>query len=333
MIARSRSTAPTIRARRPTDVRRGRDRPLGDRRHRTGDGLTPHRWRTARRSRVRTSARVRDPRESTGSDGHGLSRVAPGASATADCRHRRFELTAAGFGWSLIRQLEPGVLRPANRELLALLGPRRGPALQDPQLHGHHRRAPPARAVRARDRPAAAGPRPGRRPVARRRARRDQRRPAAVPVRVPDRAGQAARGRRPVVRRRAAGRAREEGHRGADPPADRPPAEPADADHDGSGSGSSTRPTDAIESLDRQQAAVEYRRDYYQRPARRGSDRERAGRSRSPGTSPPVCTRRRRRCSSTLAGVLAPDPAGRLAVRDEVRRQSSSATAPRAARA
>jgi len=87
------------------------------------------------------------------------------------------------------RDAHPHLLRATQRRPAGVLGPRRGPPAQDPQLHGHYRREPPPVAVRGpRSTPLlmarlrAAGPVAGRTPLA---ARGNGQR-AALPVHHPD---------------------------------------------------------------------------------------------------------------------------------------------------
>ena len=95
--------------------------------------------------------------------------VRPGAAARRRRRRRRAD-------WPTLRSIGPHavLLRAAQRQAARLLGHRRRPAVQDPQQPEHPGRLPPAAAVRAADRPGAAGP--GGRGRARRRRGRQRRR-------------------------------------------------------------------------------------------------------------------------------------------------------------
>ena len=116
--------------------------------------------------------------------------------------HRRLRQRAEGGGEPAARRLlrrharrrRPGaaapgralLLHPQQRQAADALGHRGGPAVQDPPLHEHRRRGAPAAAVRAADRPGAAGQ--GRRCRAghRRGPERHERTAAAVPLHLHD---------------------------------------------------------------------------------------------------------------------------------------------------
>ena len=117
---------------------------------------------------------------------------------------------------------------PRNDRLDQLLGPRRGPALQDPEQPEHRRRATPPRAVRTADRPGPAGPGGRRRAGHLQRAQRDVRAADALPVQR--RVIQHGRGvlrRGQGAGRDAAQRTGKAGRRGPGPAAVHPGAGPA----------------------------------------------------------------------------------------------------------
>ena len=146
--------------------------------------------------------------------GGGERREEPARGVPATVRRRPCHRRAPG---RLDRRPEhAGVPRSPERGAAEVLGPRRGPAVQDPPQLEPERRPPPARAVPAADQPGRPRPGQGRRPLAGGRHRRHGRAAAAVPLRPAARPGAAGDGDGAVVRRRAAQRAGEEGRRGAD---------------------------------------------------------------------------------------------------------------------
>ena len=106
-------------------------------------------------------------------------------------------------------RLEHRLLRPGQQGAPRLLGSRRGPSVQHPQLPRHRGNPPATRALRARDRPAAADQAEGGRPDPRRRPERHIRKRSALPVHVPAREGAPVRERGRELRGRSALRARE----------------------------------------------------------------------------------------------------------------------------